>query len=270
MDLQLTALQFVTQYGNTGPFNVSLTLKKFKRCLENPTKRNIKRWVVKSRYSTFNITPVLRGDSPKLLLFATNKSRFFLKFYGDMAGHFILRSRRAGAWWCVIVMGIKGIWRHKDCTHTKYKCLGTNIKIIHLYDFALCPGKFILAEAELCISQVWDATNFLPGYNLLHLSHYIHQNSPQSFPFLPGIIRTALMLTVSFHGAPYFQLFLHTDEDKNNSGGQGDELSPERDSSNLFCFHWNDPMDKFTTQLKWLSHKNTCAQSLLHVRTTSC
>lgn len=45
------------------------------------------------------------------------------------------------------------------------------------------------------------------------------------------------MLTASLHGAPYFQLYLHTDEDKNNSGGQGDEVFPERDSSNLFCFH---------------------------------
>lgn len=55
--------------------------------------------------------------------------------------------------------------------------------------------------------------------------------------FLPGTIRTALMLTASLQGAPYFQLCLHTDENKNNSGEQGDEVFPERDSDNLFCFH---------------------------------
>lgn len=44
------------------------------------------------------------------------------------------------------------------------------------------------------------------------------------------------MLTASLQGAPYFQLCLHTDEDKNNSGGQSDEVFPEGDSDNLFCF----------------------------------
>lgn len=32
------------------------------------------------------------------------------------------------------------------------------------------------------------------------------------------------MLTANPHGAPYFQLCLHTDEDKNNPGEQGDEV----------------------------------------------
>lgn len=76
MDLQLTAFQFVTQYGSTGPFNSSLTPRKFKRWLENPTRRNTKRGVGKHTHATVNITPVLRGDNPKLLLSATNKVGF--------------------------------------------------------------------------------------------------------------------------------------------------------------------------------------------------
>lgn len=36
-------------------------------------------------------------------------TKWVLKFCGEMDGHFILRGRRAGAWCCVIVMGIKGI-----------------------------------------------------------------------------------------------------------------------------------------------------------------
>ena len=34
------------------------------------------------------------------------------------------------------------------------------------------------------------------------------------------------MFTACLHGASYFQLHVHTEADKNNSGGQSEEISP--------------------------------------------
>lgn len=59
------------------------TPKKVKMWLENPTRRNTKRGVGKSTHATVNITPVLKGDNPKLLLFATNKSKFLKVLWGN-------------------------------------------------------------------------------------------------------------------------------------------------------------------------------------------
>lgn len=137
--------------------------------------------------------------------------------------------RREGTWYHVKSVGIKDR-RYEDRTHTEYKHLSTYIKIIHWYDFASGRSKFRfwqrLGSGIHHLSQVRDAISVLPGCILFRVSHYVLKNSPQPFPFLPETIRSILTFTAYLHGASYFQLCVHTDAGKNNSGEQSAEMFP--------------------------------------------
>lgn len=179
MDLQLTAFQFVTQYGSTGPFNLPLTPRRVNRWLENPTRRNTKRGIGKIRHATFNIYPCFKRRQPEAPALCIQQKYSFKVLWGN-GWTFHSQGQKSR---CMVLCNSHGYQGNLEakrlCSHW-IECSGTNIKVTHLYDFAPGPGKFSLTEAEICISQVWDGTNFLPGYNLLHISHYIPQNSPQS------------------------------------------------------------------------------------------
>lgn len=83
MDLQLTAFQFVTQYGSTGPFNLPLTPRRVNRWLENPTRRNTKRGIGKIRHATFNIYPCFKRRQPEAPALCIQQKYSFKVLWGN-------------------------------------------------------------------------------------------------------------------------------------------------------------------------------------------